>query len=189
MTLSTQAVAQSTQVEDHRYDSLGRLIVTEVSGLNDGDTRSYCYDQLGNRLTLRASVDGSEPACAAGSSPTPPADPPPPPPPPPPSSSNVPPVADDDFISGQCDTSTPFNLTADDFDAEDDPIKPALISLTLKFAGPASAVITNASTSSVSIEFGAEVGATTYDYTVADSAGATDTAQLTISTMCGGVLE
>lgn len=184
---ATQAVAQSTQTEDHEYDSLGRLIVTDVSGLNNGDTRGYCYDELGNRLKLRASIDGSEPTCSSPNPPTPPPPPSPPPPPPAPPSGNVPPVADADNISGECGTSIILNITADDFDAEDDPTKPTLVSLAPWLSGPASATIVSAS--SVSVTFGSAEGFTHYQYIVEDSQGASDQATLAITTSCGGPLQ
>lgn len=75
------ASAQQT-AESYRYDALSRLITVEVvSGQNQGEVRSYCFDSAGNRSTVSAASNGSVASCVidgAGSAP-------PPPPPAPPS--------------------------------------------------------------------------------------------------------
>lgn len=164
------------RTENHEYDSLGRLIITQSSGVGSTETRSYCFDELGSRSVLRTSTDGSVANC-----------PPPlpaPTPSPTPAPTNTPPVANGDLARGWCNTSTTFNVTANDSDAEDDPAKPVLMGIVEASGGGASAARLNGS--SVSIDFGSAAGISQYTYTIKDSAGATDTAFLTIETMCFG---
>lgn len=180
------AQAQS-RTESHTYDQLGRLIKTQTNGgPTSSDTRSFCYDEEGNRKRLEMTTNGTVAACAP-----PPAQTPPPPgttapPPPPPPSSNTPPVAMNDTVSGQCFLAVTKNVTSNDSDAEDNPTKPILVSVASGTGGQAGA--SKASDSSISVAFGPAGDLTRFIYTIRDSAGATATGQLTVSTStCGGV--
>ncbi len=178
LALSQDASAQS-QTEDHTYDALGRLVITDTSGANDGDARSYCYDDAGNRTKLRASQDSSAESCAA---PTPdqlPPEPPQPPPPPPPPSGNTPPAASNDSVSGDCMDTATVNLTVNDFDADDDPTRPVLVSI-VKTSGSGGA--SKVSASSVSVSFALNGGGGVFSYVIEDSDGATDTGTLHVTT-------
>lgn len=184
--IGSPAVAQS-QTEYHDYDTLGRLVVTETQGGENGDqARSYCYDELGNRKTLKLSDASSTLSCAPPSSSQPPSSPPPAPPPPTPPS-NSPPKATDDYISvGQnyCDASFPVNLTSNDTDAEDNPNKPVLVSITNTSGGTIAASVI--SDSDVQIDLFGESAFASFEYVIEDSAGLTDSAALHVQfTGCG----
>lgn len=180
LALATSQVAfGQAQTEDHAYDALGRLVITDTSGNNDGQARSYCYDKAGNRTDLRASTDSSAASCAS-TSPTPlPSPTPTPTPTPPPPPGNTPPAADNDFVSGDCMETATVNLTANDFDAEDEPVKPVLLSI-VKTSGRGSA--SKVSASSVSVSFALSGGSGVFTYTIEDSGGATDTGTLYVTT-------
>ena len=178
--------SSQTQTEYHEYDELGRIEATRTTGLNAGDARSYCYDRLGNRKALRASNDNSSANCAAPTPMPTPAPEPTPTPTPPPTSSNNPPTANADNLPLDCFDSLTVNLTANDFDAEDYPAKPSLVSIT-RTAGPASASKISGSSSSVIVSAGGVNGTASFSYTITDSAGATDTGALTVYiTGCDG---
>ena len=181
------AVSQ-TQTETHVYDNLGRLIVTNtVGGPNDNETRSYCFDELGNRKIFKSSESGVAAACAPQTSPQPPA-PDPPAPIPPPSSSGTPPTANDDWIRGGCQHTTTANLTANDSDAEDAPIKPKLIAIGQSSNSMAGA--TRINDSSASVDFSDRNSLVSVPYTIRDSAGQTASGNLIIETTgCGGIID
>lgn len=71
------------------------------------------------------------------------------------------------------------NLTANDFDAEDEPVKPVLLSI-VKTSGRGSA--SKVSASSVSVSFALSGGSGVFTYTIEDSGGATDTGTLYVTT-------
>ena len=180
------SLSAQSQTETHSYDELGRLIVTTTSGgLNNGDTRSYCFDEEGNRQELKFTSNGTTANCVA---PTPQTPPPPnsgsSAPTPTPTPTNTPPVAVNNSVSGLCWNVTTVNLTANDSDAEDAPAKPVLVSISNGAGGQASATI--ASSSSVYVDFGPLWDITTFTYTVQDSDGAQDSATLSVATSsCG----
>ena len=168
------------ETKTHGYDSLGRLVTTVE---NDGDTRSTCFDQNGNREVFRTAENGTVVNCP----PPPPVSPPPSPPTqtpqPPPPPSNLPPSAVNDFMSGPCDWNATINLTANDTDPEGQAL--TLVSIGWGTGtGAASAMINSAST--VFVDTGFTSGNTNFIYTVRDPAGATDTATLSVTASCSG---
>lgn len=187
LTAANFSAAQAQSETDvFTYDSLGRLITTEVTGgtgTNNGDTRTMCYDAMGNRTEVKTREDGSVPACPnqPPSQPPPPSPPPSPPPPPPPS--NNPPVAVDDSASGECSSVQFVNLVANDSDPDGD--TPLNITSIVKNSGGASATLINPNF--VEVIFGPQFDISTFTYTLSDPSGATDSATLTVSTsMCIG---
>jgi hypothetical protein len=52
------------EVQTYTYDAKGRLIVKKSTGdVNHNETRSYCYDKAGNRITYNANQTGVPHAC------------------------------------------------------------------------------------------------------------------------------
>jgi len=98
------ANAQVAQQENHVYDELGRLKSTTNTGTSmNGETRSICYDEAGNRVEFEVRTDGTVSSCNNPAGQTPPTgspDPVDPPMPDPPA--NYPPVTQDDIALG-CD--------------------------------------------------------------------------------------
>lgn len=183
------ALSAQSRTETHTYDALGRLVVTRTNGgPAQADTRSLCYDEEGNRQKLAMVNDGTVAACAP-----PPVQTPPPvtgtPTPTPPPSGNTPPVAVNDAVSGKCFHTATINLTANDSDAQDSPAKPVLVSVDGGSGGFAGAY--QVSNSSVSVDFGPAGDWTQFTYTVRDSAGATATGTLTVTTSgsCDGFVQ
>lgn len=178
-------VSAQSSTETYTYDALGRLIVSDTSGgQNDDEVHSICYDKAGNRVEYTSKSDGSTSSCVDDGSGSGGGGTPPPPPPPPPPPTNNPPSTTNDLASGQCLTTATVNLTVNDTDPEGNyPL--ALTAISSGSSGQAFATIVSGS--SVSVDFGAQTGVTTFTYTVADSLGATSTGQLEVWTSsCGG---
>ncbi len=116
------ASAQVAQQENHTYDELGRLTSTTNTGDElTGETRSICYDEAGNRVDFEVRTDGTTLNCSAPNPQTPPTEPPEPteePLPDPPA--NYAPVANPDVAEGDCETTGPTDVLANDTDAEND---------------------------------------------------------------------
>jgi hypothetical protein len=91
-------------------------------------------------------------------------------------------VAQNNSVSLPCAYSSIVNLTSNDSDP-DGHYPLSLTNITQTSSGFASANIVLAS--SVSVYSGTTGGTTYFTYTVADTSGATDTAQLTVNTTCG----
>ena len=180
--LPQQAFAQV--VDTYEYDELGRLRVVDSDGTDNANdtTRSWCYDEQGNRVRYEAKGLGVKVPCADPPVQTPPATGGAPTEPPP-SSANTPPVAHTDSVSGPQFLSMTVNLTANDNDAEDAPAKPVLVSITRK-SGNSSA--TKVSASSVRVDFGPECQISEFDYQIIDSGGMTDTGSFYAFGQCEG---
>lgn len=185
--LPNGAASAQQSTENYKYDVLGRLVAVETAGgQNDEEVHSLCYDAAGNRVEFKATSDGTEAACVSqgtaggGSGGGGGEDPPPPPPP-----GNNPPATQNDSVFGNCYASTIVNLTANDTDPEGNyPLSLVSIMKTNSGGGSADLWITP---SSVEVFFGGAYDLTTFEYTVADSLGATSTGQLSTSTStCGG---
>ena len=181
--LPQQAFAQV--VDTYEYDELGRLRVVDSDGTNNANdtTRSWCYDEQGNRIRYEAKGLGVEVPCADPPSQTLPGEQDPDPPSQP--SSNTPPSATDDNANGPCNMSASVNLTANDSDMEDNPAKPVLVSISGPTGGGATAYVISAS--SVRVEFGPQSDYSQFTYTIRDTQGATDSGTLTVWTSsCNG---
>lgn len=178
--------SSAQQVETNQYDALGRLIVTQTTGgQNNGEARSICYDEVGNREKFRASTDASTATCVPPPPAPTPTPSPTPTPTPTPTPSNSPPNAVDNSVSGTCNGWTTINVLLNDTDPE--PNYPfSLVSLSAGTGGDSSASIF--SSTHIEVFFGPTQGTNTmFTYTMQDSLGATDTATLTVSTgSCSG---
>lgn len=61
-TLAIPGAASETRT--FTYDVLGRLVVAKSTGtVNNNQTRSTCYDKVGNRLDYDSNSIGTPPAC------------------------------------------------------------------------------------------------------------------------------
>ena len=178
--LVSSAHAQQ-ETKNFTYDALGRLTTTDVvNGVNNGDTRTICYDSMGNRTEFMTRIDGSLPAC--GSTPTPsptptPTPSPTPTPTPTPTNSppNSPPNAVNDSINGECYQSVLVNVTSNDTD----PDGPASLTVTSVVKTNGQAALVSFSGGTIAVALGPEHDSSDFTYTVSDGLGATDTAVLT----------
>lgn len=181
--LPAQAEAQ-TSTETYTYDALGRLVVANTSGgSNNAEAHSICYDQSGNRTQYDSKSDGTSAICtdlgsatsaasrAAATAGT---------------VSDLPPIlparpltAQKDFASGVCLNKLTVNLTANDFD-QDNQYPLTLRAISKSGGGSATAALV--SPSSVSVTFGASGDMTDFVYTVANSVGVTTTGEFKVST-------
>ena len=173
----TPAFAQEV-TSDHEYDALGRLIASEDT---NGDARSYCYDEAGNRTEAKGSTSGAVASCPA-----------PPAPSAPPSgggspgggtgggntSQNNPPITVSDTLQMPCSATVTVNLTSNDSDPDGDtPL--ALQSIDGGGLGFAQVI----SNSSVEVTSSNEkMDHEPFEYVVSDSLGLTSTGILTVST-------
>lgn len=181
-----QAEAQNS-TETYTYDSLGRLVVANTSGgSNNAEAHSICYDKSGNRTQYDSKSDGTSAICTdlgaamsaasriaptaatAGTG------------------SDLAPVfpvtpmtAQKDFASGVCLNKLTVNLTANDFD-QDNQYPLTLRAISKSGGGSATAALV--SRSSVSVTFGASGDTTDFVYTVANSVGVTTTGEFKVST-------
>ncbi|TCD04338.1 hypothetical protein EYB45_08865 [Erythrobacteraceae bacterium CFH 75059] len=182
--------AASQQVIIYGYDALGRLTSSQGQGGQvQNDTRSWCYDQNGNRLHVRAEISGTPVICQVPPNVAPPSPPPPSPPPPPPAPpGNTPPVTQLDQFAGECNASATINVTANDYDAEDAPNLPTLVSISSNGDGGATAHVV--SSSAVVAYLGPAGDLTSFTYVVQDTASATATGTLIVHSMsCGGMVD
>ena len=176
-------VAQSSETKTYTYDALGRLIIVDVNGgPADGDSTGYTFDPAGNRTNVSSpAVIPTPTPTPTPPTPTPSPTPPPPTPTPTPTPTNTPPVANADSTLIACWGTQSRNLTSNDTDADGD--LPLALSALLRISGTAYAEIVSASSVGVT---GAEApGTTVYQYTIADSRGATADGSFTITTTDG----
>lgn len=181
--LPMKADAQ-TSTESYTYDTLGRLVVANTTGgSNNAEAHSICYDQSGNRTQYDSKSDGTSAICtdlgaamSAASRTAATAG----------TVSDLLPIlpsrpltAQTDFASGVCLNKLTVNLTANDFDQDNQ--YPLTLSAISK-SGGGSATAALVSPSSVSVTFGASGDTTDFVYTVANSVGVTTTGEFKAST-------
>jgi YD repeat-containing protein len=158
--------AGASEIVKYRYDELGRLVASTVSGgPNDTIGTATCFDAAGNRT--RHTVGAGVTACGSGS---------PPPGPPPPSA--PPPVAvSDPSVIGPCNSVINYNVVANDYDPNGNtPL--TLVSVTSNSHVSAQVI------SSTTIQFiGSTPGNTsTLSYVIKNSLNATATGTVTYKT-------
>jgi hypothetical protein len=168
------AGAGAQETVSYKYDALGRLVQTTVSGgASNGHATSVGYDPAGNRCTYAVTGVG-------GAAPLPPPTPCTPATSPPPS--NNPPVANNNGGTQQVCATAYYDVLANDTDPDGDyPL--SLVSVTNSSGG--TFAISNGT-----IEFTStgSVGQKATTYTVRDSRGATATGTLTVN-VSGGICE
>ena len=192
--LSLPAIVVAQESTTYKYDELGRLIETRVSGgARDGLATGTGFDPAGNRTSynVSGSASGSPPSPPPPSPPPSPPTPPPSPPPLPPPASNQPPVfVPDTVLSVVCDASGSRNVLVNDTDPEGD------LPLSFTLTG-GSGINFVAASGAQSITFYAPLtrNATyTVTYTITDARGATATGVLDLKVtgsiaQCGGSIQ
>lgn len=173
--------AQVAQQENHTYDELGRLTSTTNTGSSlNGETRSICYDEAGNRTDFDVRTNGATTTCPAPGSQTPPAGPPEPSDPPVPDPpENYPPVTQDDIALG-CDFDYTLVLWNDSAPEQGESL--TLISITFDSGDTtASATITSSPLGDVQVVYPSTAGQSAFfTYTVRDGFGLESTGQLRV---------
>ena len=161
--------AAAAEGKTYTYDALGRLVAVQHSGAaTNGRADSLCYDPAGNRLRYASSGAGSLANCAAAPPPSPlPGSPPPPPP-----AGNQPPVANLDTLTAPKCVQRTVNVIQNDTDPEGN------VPLTLTGVSGDAWV---ASSTSVGLVTPDTNGTYSFQYTVADSLGATSTGTLVVT--------
>lgn len=187
--LSLPVISTAQEVVTYRYDDLGRLVETRVSGgVDNGVTVATGFDPAGNRVSHAVSgVGGVAPPPPPPPPPAPPPPlPPPPPPPSPPPPANRPPVTVADTLSVAKCGSGEVNVVANDSDPDGN------APLSVVSAGNVNtAKGTGYASSATSVRYDADqsgaTGSDTINYVVQDSLGATATGTVTVTIRTTGI--
>ncbi len=168
------ASAQVAQQENHTYDELGRLTSTTNTGTSlNGETRSICYDEAGNRVEFDVRTNGATTTCSVPTQQTPPSGPPeategssPPEP------QNYAPTTEPDVATGNCRDFASTDVLINDDDHEQDAL--TIIAIEFDYGDSTASAIIDQANNDINVVFPATAGnSARYTYTIQDTANNT----------------
>jgi hypothetical protein len=177
--LSLPVISTAQEVVTYRYDDLGRLVETRVSGgVDNGVTVATGFDPAGNRVSHAVSGVG-------GVAPPPPPSPPPPPPPPPPPANNPPVTVADTLPVNKCGSGS-VDVVFNDSDPDGN-VPLSLVSASNVNTAKGTGYASSATSVTYEADQSGATGSDTINYVVQDSLGATSTGTVAVTIRTTGI--